>query len=205
MTKEKNQTRFHAIGRSVANSDLMITSGGVPGEPYELTKLIPLNKLFFYIVQQIKFPDQCCKYEKGVGLLEKNNGEVYLKRVVYFEYFDGDTVKKRVLTSSFNNFYEDDYILISSFIPEDYSKALILPHSVLCSIEAGVPSPVHLEEGTLLGRLDGRVQSIDNGELLEILGSKEVPGAIRWNSGATCFEGYDGNKWRKLRWDDDNS
>lgn len=214
MRKDKNLSRFHAGSFNIVDRRLALLD--VSSEPLGLLQSIYLNKLFFYFLQQFKISesiciDECIQHEKGVGYLEKSNNEIFLRRVTSFEYYDGQ-VKKIPDNNTFSTFYEKDYIVLSSCVPENYVDSYILPHSILCSIEPNIPGPVHLEESTLLGRLDGRIQSIDRGELREIMGPMIIPeesedqeGSIRWNSVKKCFEGFNGKKWKKIRWENDSA
>jgi hypothetical protein len=227
--KDKNQIRLlaGAISYVKKNGELLelqqlpcgvfgqVTASALKDAPL-LHKQMQTKKLFFYRIAQYsvqKFPsaDKCERYENGLGLIVKKKGIYYLERKISLRKFDGIATHNGPFIDLMN-FYEQDYVLVSCYIPEKYNESLILPHSVLCSIEPFIPSPVHLEEKTLLGRLDGRVQSIDSDELREIMGPLVITkngvdqeGSLRWNSNQKCFEGFDGSKWRKMRWDDDNS
>lgn len=222
--KDKNQSRFlsGAVSYVVCDGEklklekipcgvLGKVSASVISEAPLLHKSLQTKKLFFYSigqysVQQFPKADKCERYENGLGVLVKKKGFYFLERKIAFQQFDGIATRTGPFINLMN-FYQNNYVLVSCYIPEKYSQALILPHSVLCSIEPFIPTPVHLEEGTLLGRLDGRIQSIDRDELKEIMGplvisdqSKNSEGAIRWNSENKYFEGYDGEKWRGLSW-----
>jgi len=133
---------------------------------------VGLNQRFFYKVQQYEIRNK----EKSLVIGERGVGEIYKKRKDFFlrrhfaigifdsvsSYSPRDGIPREFGTTI-------DYLILESYKPADYHEALASPYSVLCSIEQNSPSPVELQEGTLLGRLDDRIQSIDAEELRQIL------------------------------------
>jgi len=73
-------------------------------------------------------------------------------------------------------------MMVNSMVPPTYQLALAAPHCVIASVAPFVPTPIPLEENTLLGRKDNRVQSIDKDELLEILTTDAIIDAVTKNN-----------------------
>lgn len=114
--------------------------------------------------------------ERGVGEVSKKYRKFYLKRE-YTTHLE-DEYGERKSSGCKVNFPKDSFIICTSYIPKHFLDLLIYPNSVIVSIDPGQPTPVELEEQTLLGRLDGRIQSIDSIELRTILGDKNIIDAV---------------------------
>lgn len=162
----KNKTRV----ASKVSSKLDITNLQLLDR--ELVDHIQTGQQFFYYIKQ--YDGDIIASERGIGELVKVDGEFFLDRNRAISYYDGTyhaTSRPGVLY-----FFDPAYptATVESYIPEDYAQTLLSPHSVLCSIESNVPSPVELQNNTLLGRMDDRIQSIDAQELREILGEQII-------------------------------
>lgn len=217
-----------------------------------LQNIIPNKRNFYYTIEHVScrtINQKCIVKETGYGEIYKKGKNYYLKREVTLKFFDGHNEYNTVPTSK-HSFYPTDTLLIKSTVPDEYINIFAYPYSVLCSIEQFNPTPVELEEKTLLGRLNDEIQSIDKDELREILTddniikavteNKEdlnlnssiniinenanllsnsitikpsysnshkpknpVRGTIIYNADENCFEGYDGSRWRSLKWTDE--
>jgi hypothetical protein len=133
---------------------------------------VGLNQRFFYKVQQYEFRNNkksLLTGERGVGEIYKKRKDFFLRRHFAIGVFDSESSHRprNGKPQEFSAAY--DYYVLESYKPADYHEALASPYSVLCSIEQNSPSPVELQEKTLLGRLDDRIQSIDAEELRQIL------------------------------------
>lgn len=138
---------------------------------------IPLNTNFFYFIQQYD-GDNVIASERGVGELQEVDGSLRLIRERAISYYDGtySATSRPGVFYFFNPAYP--HLTVQSYIPERYIDTLHSPHSVLCSIEGCVPSPVELEDNTLLGRMDDRIQSIDGDELRQIITDNNIIAAV---------------------------
>lgn len=114
--------------------------------------------------------------ERGVGEINKRYRKFYLKRELTTHYEDPDGERKS--RGYLVDFPKDAFIICFSYIPEKFIDLLIYPNSVICSINGRSPTPVELEERTLLGRLDDRIQSIDATELRTILTDENIIDAV---------------------------
>jgi hypothetical protein len=133
---------------------------------------VGLNQRFFYKVQHYEFRNNkksLLAGERGVGEIYKKGKDFFLRRHFAIGVFDSESSHRprNGTPQEFSAAY--DYYVLESYKPADYHEALASPYSVLCSIEQNSPSPVELQEKTLLGRLDDRIQSIDAQELRQIL------------------------------------
>jgi len=158
------------------------------------------DELFFYEIVEYKDPkkqpDNQLEVERGIGCLVKNKKATFLKRVTVISDIDGRTNKPVKFT-------ENKKLFIQTYVPQDYRDLFSTPNTVLATEVAGCPSIVELQDSTLLGRLNGTIQSIDQQELWSILlenTRKPIEGMIRYNKRDKCFEGYNGKKWRSLLW-----
>ena len=134
----------------------------------DLKNLYEPEKNIFYKIAVTKNELQNKYEEFGIGELIKDDDQIFVKRLHCFHYIlDGQTVKCRLIPDI--DCPDDHKIIISSYLPEDYRHLFTLPHSVICSEDAFSANPVELQENTVLGRLDDRLQSIDQSELWSIL------------------------------------
>jgi hypothetical protein len=133
---------------------------------------VGLNQRFFYKVQHYEFRNNKKSLlvgERGVGEIYKKRKDFFLRRHFAIGIFDNASSYRPRDGTPREFSAADDYFVLESYKPVDYHEALASPYSVLCSIEQNSPSPVELQEKTLLGRLDDRIQSIDAQELRQIL------------------------------------
>lgn len=173
----------------------------------DLRSLYEPEKNIFYKIAVTKNELSNSYEEYGVGELVKSKKQVFLKRknvlkIVNIHHTFGATESSSRFLSEID-VPEDHSILVFSYLPEDYRYLFSLDHSVICSEDEFSANPVQLQENTLLGRLDDRLQSIDQNELWSILlqnNKKPVEGSIRYNKKDKCFEGYNGKQWRALMW-----
>jgi len=112
--------------------------------------------------------------EASVARIIKEKRKSVLERltVLYFSTFeDGNENRQSCLPGKLFPFesIDNEYLVAYPFIPSKVEDCLPLDNSVLCSVDPFMPAPVNLEERTLLGRLDNRIQSIDAHELRQIL------------------------------------
>lgn len=168
----------------------------------DIKSLYEKDKNIFYKIAVTKNEIKNSYEEYGIAELVKKKKDIFLKRKQCFHFIqDGQKSSARLIPEI--ECPSDHKIIVFSYLPEDYRHLFTLPHSVICSEEAFSANPVELQERTLLGRLDDRLQSIDQNELWSILlnnNKKPVKGSIRYNSKDECFEGYTGEQWRALMW-----
>lgn len=120
--------------------------------------------------------------ELGIGEIYKKNKNYYFKREYCFEFIENNETRRprngKIL--SLDKFKSHKLFLTES-PPSHFILALASDYSVLCSTNKFVPCPVELQNKTLLGRLDGQIQSIDKSELRKILTDGEIINAVSQN------------------------
>ena len=140
---------------------------------------LPEKENFFYLITS---------YDDGQEIQsEYGIGEVY-------SYGDSKKAFKRQYafrtTDSRGTFYntngrpvelnlEADYFVVRTYVPENYLETMVTPNSVLCTVDRFDPSPVELEDNTVLGRLNNTIQSIDGAELRIILTDDRIVSAVK--------------------------
>jgi hypothetical protein len=161
------------------------------------------DELFFYEIVEYKDgprqPDNEVEIERGIGSIKKSGKSFHLNRLTPLSSIDGPITRHIQFTPN-------KKLFIQTYIPEDYRELFSTPNTVLATEVAGCPSPVELQDYTLLGRLNGTIQSIDQQELWSILLAntrKPVEGMVRYNKRGKHFEGYDGKQWRALKWEEE--
>jgi hypothetical protein len=217
MKKNKIETRSASVSvGTVANNKKDVILINKPDSPYygslpkeaDLKHNIPLKTKFFYKIQSTKNEVDFSYEETGVGHIEKKGKNKILVRDRAFYYYSKKEGLSRARNGKINSILhpEDEYLVVSTSIPEDYKKLFSIENSVMCCTDAFCPTPVELQDGTLLGKLNDIIQSIDQNELWTILlqnNRKPVEGSIRYNKRDKCFEGYTGEQWRALMWGDE--
>jgi len=154
-----------------------------------LSEEVGFNQNFFYQINQFK-AGLVSKAERGVGYLyhkeatSANPKAICLTRAMPLRYWDGYQFTPLVPGRQVDFNLRDTHITITTYIPDKYHEALQGEYVVMCSSASQTPTPVELSNKTLLGRLDGRIQSIDSDELLEIVGQEKLVGAISKREGA---------------------
>tara|TARA_Y100000592_G_scaffold47847_1_gene75945 strand:- start:20053 stop:20667 length:615 start_codon:yes stop_codon:yes gene_type:complete len=151
----------------------------------DLRNLYEPEKNIFYKIAVTKNELSNSYEEYGVGEIVITKEQFFLKRknilkIVNIHHTFGATESSSRFVSEID-LPEDHSILVFSYLPEDYRSLLSLDHSVICSEDEFSANPVQLEENTLLGRLNNRLQSIDQNELWSIL-----------------LQGYDGKDLQKF-------
>lgn len=161
------------------------------------------DELFFYQLTEYKEstrqPDNETEIERGIGYIQTVDDTPHLNRITPLSSIDGPITRHVEFT-------DNKKLFLQTYIPEDYRELFSKPNTILATEVAGCPSPVELQDHTLLGRLNGTIQSIDQQELWSLLlknTRKPTQGMIRYNKKQKCFEGYDGKRWRSLLWGDE--
>ena len=156
------------------------------------------DELFFYEITEYKNetrqPDNDLQVERGIGCIQKVDSKPCLNRITPLSSEDGPIHK-------YVKFTENKKLFLKTYIPEDYRDLFSTPNTILATEVARCPSPVELQDQTVLGRLNGTIQSINQQELWSLLlqnTKKPTQGMIRFNKEFKCFEGYDGKNWRPL-------
>jgi len=127
---------------------------------------------FFYTLETFDSTDinsrKLNRQEKGVGHVKKTGKNFFLIREVALSVNEqGQNTPKDE-----NGFFElpdDTHVVVGSYIPTNYIDLFHRKHSILCSTDELSPSPIELEENSLLGRLEGEVQSLNSDEISLIL------------------------------------
>ncbi len=145
---------------------------GALSDEFSIVSEMPVNVNFFYQVEQYN-NKKIVFAEKGLGEIITLDGRKLLQREYAFEAYNPTeltTVFKPMGGKPCNIPEDFNFGILKTYVPSDYIKIFAEANSVLCSEGKFNPTPVPLEEETLLGRLDGRIQSIDKDELKFILG-----------------------------------
>jgi hypothetical protein len=147
----------------------------------EILDVVGLNKLFFVCLTNIDDTKPQNGQVKPLGReiclarMEKRGKKVYLIREtpMYHCHYNEDGTETKIAINKeepkFYDFSNDGYFFAYCYVPTSVNESLPVDNAVICSIEPFTPSPVVLDERTLLGRLDDVIQSIDGDELRQIL------------------------------------
>jgi hypothetical protein len=134
----------------------------------EFSNAVGLNYRCYYLLQQI-LNNEIVLHERGVGTVVKRRRSFFLERE--FPVVWGDHPKTMSIVRNNGkptNFNVPGHLRVSSVIPPTYIEALASPFSVIASIHPFNPTPVEIEENSLLGRIGDVIQSVDMDELREM-------------------------------------
>jgi hypothetical protein len=204
MTKKKTKT-FVSVGAAKTQTrDVEIVFDILKSHPEPEPSSITFGQNTFYQIKKTKNERSFNYIESGLGEFYKKGKKIFFKREYVFSVVEArDSYSPQNGNPPDIEMSEGEYLLLIKSSPNDYRQLLVSKNSVLCSTEPFTPTPVELQDNTLLGKLNNIIQSIDQNELWSILlknNKKPVQGSIRYNKEDKCFEGYDGTKWRALMW-----
>ena len=114
---------------------------------------------FFYVIEQMKDGDTI-RYERGLGNLYQHNDKIYLKRSPMVAGKNHKEISfDRTICTRFQ--CEDcSHLVVHSTYPQSYIECLADKNSIITSIESFIPHSFVVEENSVVGRLDGNVESI---------------------------------------------
>ena len=160
----------------------VVTQSGLLQQAY------PENREFLYLIQEFNSSESdrvLISSEMGIGKIQKTSDKYYLKREYAARYYDG--VNYYISDGNSINFAETSFLVCSSFLPESYLDALVYSNSVLCSNEYNGPVGVDIPPSSILGRLNGNIQSLDKNELRLVLTDENIIDAIEQSSKNLTF------------------
>jgi len=202
--KIKTKTLISVGVQKTETKDVEIVFDALRKLPEPEKSAIPVGQNFFYEIKQTKDERNFTYSESGIGEFYKKRNKFFFKReYVFWVEKDDTSYRPRNGTPPVLNDLEGHNFILLKYLPENYKNILVSKNSVLCSTEPFTPTPVELQDNTLLGKLNNIIQSIDQNELWSILlqnNKKPVEGSIKYNKKDKCFEGYDGKQWRALMW-----
>jgi len=202
--KIKTKTLISVGVQKTKTKDVEIVFDTLRKLPEPEKSAIPIGQNFFYQIKQTKDERHFPYVESGIGEFYKKNNKIFFKReYVFWVEKDNAAYKPRNGISPVLKDTQGHNFILFKYLPQNYKNILVSKNSVLCSTEPFTPTPVELQDNTLLGKLNNIIQSIDQNELWSILlknNKKPVEGSIRYNKKQKCFQGYDGKKWRTLMW-----
>src|SRR5690606_37515455 len=102
--------------------------------------------------------------------LEKEGENYYINRLVPIS--QGKRPDALTLGTKIADFEEtrDTYLVIGTASPSNINELLFLPHSVVSSNTKGVQT-TPVPENSLVGRLDGDIEALNNIDLAQLLGN----------------------------------
>lgn len=192
--------------------ELRLKYFGVNPDIFTFNSVFDLDYFFYYELCHYRGSELIIR-ELGVGELAKDDELFYIDRR-YCMY--NQTSSSEISPSP--AFYVDadkssqtaDEYLIVSYSPIANAMQLFLtPNSVPFTDVSG-PSTVTINENSVLGRLNGSIQSINIQDLLKkptVLSSKKLPkkaakGTIMMDSADGMIKIYNGEVWKTLKYED---
>ena len=205
MNKKKRTPTIETVGvKKTAEKDVELVFDILESFRDPEESAIPIGQNFFYEIKQTKDERNFIYSESGIGEFYKKRNKFFFKReYVFLVEKDGGKYKPANGSAPRLEQETDHRFILFNSPPKNYKNILASKNSVLCSTEPFTPTPVELQDNTLLGKLNNIIQSIDQNELWSILlknNKKPVEGSIRYNKKQKCFQGYDGKEWRTLMW-----
>lgn len=150
-------------------------------------KIFGFDTKFYYKIEKHEHSN-VVKYEVGIGYIEKDGKDTILKRIqpLYFSENGQSPCPSFAGCSQFKCDCEHQVVVVSNYFPDNYLQVLPDAHCIIASIDKHLPSPVYVEKNSVIGRLDGDIQSIPLNQI------------IKYNEDSGCVEFYNGKRWIKL-------
>jgi len=134
------------------------------------------QSVFFYKIEQFSSGQNSSRIvevaEKGVGLLKKIGDTAYLerKKSIYRSFDDADFTKQPSDTPiAFN---PDKILIITTYIPDSTMDFYVFEDVVMCSSDEFTPSPVYMEENSVLGKEEDNIKPLSGIALANIMGEE---------------------------------
>jgi len=207
MKKKLFQTQVAAVSAAVpvqGTVNFELIDKEIPTGPENLANSLKNGSHFFYLARITKDFKSFRFSEYGYALVKKSKSKTTIQRLDSLYCVHGNAPPDRTGGQlSKIKLQDGETLLVSTFIPNDLKSLFVIPNSALCCSDKYKPTPIELQNNTLLGMYEDVIQSIDQNELWSILISNNrnpVKGSIRYNKKDQCFEGYNGERWRALMW-----
>lgn len=135
-----------------------IAAGGID-QSQTFANIFGLDTNFFYVIEQVK-DNKVVNYERGIGSVYQQDNDFFLKRKISFVIGNnaGESYNNPTNTPLFLRC--ENNVMIYSSVPPTYFECMSVPHAVLTSHDVCLPQPVVLPENSILGRLNGNIQSV---------------------------------------------
>lgn len=146
------------------------------------------NKEFLYVVYRYDssyYSRKTTYIETGVGNIYKIGSKSYLKRISSILHTDDQN--KTAVSQIPLNFSQDDFLIVYNYNPTNYFELFVYPNSVICSNSLNAPVPVDLPPSSVLGRINGNVQSLNSTELRGVLTDANITNAVESSTGNYTF------------------
>ena len=195
-----------------------------------IRKNIPIGTITYYKIELFNKDTsnsgrKCIRAESGWARVVKleTSKDIFLQRLEVKEFFSEEVGIK--YNRKVKSFKKDDFLVVQTQ-PVPFEYLFSLKDTVICSHGGDAPELVYLNDGDVLTKVNGNVRGYPISDLiglvsnqLELTGKdssvisnsvtlknqKSRPsdveaGTIIYNKRKKCFEGFDGEKWRRLEW-----
>lgn len=120
------------------------------------------NVNFYYVIETVS-NNTVSFFERGIAYAYELNEKTYLKRVYPFVHgknFQEFMPVHDKVPFPFKCCDNNCYTIIYSSIPQSYLECFVVDNAVLTSSEQFIPNPVRLNNDSILGRLNGSIESL---------------------------------------------
>ena len=151
-------------------------------------------------------------YEKGVGKLIKEENDYFIDRVFPFVYgTDIENLQTASRPAEFST-SPNTFLVIGTIGPSNILEALFLPHAVVSTSSNSIQT-TQLSDNTVIGRLTGNVEALDQTKLGQLLSGASLnllrlapstrpqnplPGSIILNQETNDLEIFKEGSWRLI-------
>lgn len=192
--------------------ELRLKHFGVDPDIFSFSSVFDLDYFFYYELCHYKGSSVVIR-EVGVGELVKDDEFFFIDRKYCMYHQTGETnytpSPAFYVDALKDSQTADEYLIVSYSQIANAMQLFLNAHSVPFTDVTG-PSTVTINENSVLGRLDGSVQSINIKDLLKkpiVLNSKKLPpkaakGTIIMDSADGMIKIYNGEVWKTLKYED---
>lgn len=141
---------------------------------------------FFYTLENFDSEDilyrKLIQQERGLAQIKRVGKRFYLDRQLSLELIKNEEDGTSTTDDGFLSLPDETHVIVGTYIPLNYIDLFCRDNTVVCSTEPDTPSPVEIEKNSLLGRLEGEIQSINSEELGFILSPDFTVQSLQANS-----------------------
>lgn len=130
-------------------------------EQHSFKSIFGLDCKFYYVLNKYK-NKEILNIEVGIGYLIEQDDKVLLRRYrpMAFKQPNSNIVPVKNAVDVFRPQAEDEYLIVNSYAPTLLTELLVDPNCVVASSEECPINVIKIENNSVLGRLDGDIQSL---------------------------------------------
>lgn len=208
---DRNSNSLLMLGTEALYDDFPeLESGGIDSAHNSFISIYDLDHSFYYRIDRLSDKESVAN-EVGIGNLMEHEGNIILVRSQ--PMYVTPKGEERMCAYGCNPLdfsHVRETIMVTSYIPTNIVEALPDPNMIITSLDDHLPHPLKVEKNSVIGRLEGTIESVSLDDLSQLVrgGSVVAPpltfetkpelGTIVFDMDSACLCFWNGNDWRQL-------